>query len=544
MALRPLGLRNKSECYNYLKRGHFARQYKAPRENRNKEPIRRNATVKTTDAKALVAQDGIGYDWSNQAEDGPTNFALITYATSGSSSASCSDSEGDVKKDVKDLGNKDKEDNALDENIVYGCVDDPNMPNSEEIVYLDDAEDVGAEADMTNLDINIPNNRRSITGGGQFLRSRLISWQCKKQTVVANSIDEADTICIVKNLVFHSKTKHIEIRHHFIKNSYEKRLIQVIKIHTDHNVADLLTKAFDVSRFHYLIASIEMLKLLTAKDGIEATSTASINGEAQIHAKVDEKKVINFEATIKRDLMFEDEGGVDYLSNEVIFEQLPLMGLVEEDASKQGRNIADIDADAEITLVDKTTKDQGRYDDQEMFDTNINTAGIGEIVSIVAPITTTDVTPDELTMAQALVEIKKSKHKGSTITTKTVTIHTPDSTRLKARGVVMQEPSETPTTTPTTTIPKYSKVQDKGKVAKDKEVLTQERISKRAGDELDQERSKKQKVEDDKESEELKRCLEIIPDDGYDVTTDATPLSSKTLIIDYKIYKEGKKSYI
>ncbi|GJT15356.1 putative ribonuclease H-like domain-containing protein [Tanacetum coccineum] len=60
-------------------------------------------------------------------------------------------------------------------------------------------------------------------------------------------IDNESTICIVKNPVFHSKTKHIEIRHHFIRDSYEKKLIQVIKIHTDHNVADLLTKAFDVS---------------------------------------------------------------------------------------------------------------------------------------------------------------------------------------------------------------------------------------------------------------------------------------------------------
>ncbi|GKD95532.1 hypothetical protein Tco_1379429 [Tanacetum coccineum] len=64
-----------------------------------------------------------------------------------------------------------------------------------------------------------------------------------------------------KNLVFHSKTKHIEIRHHFIRDSSEKKLIQMIKIHTDHNVADLLTKAFDVSRFQYLIASIGMLNL-------------------------------------------------------------------------------------------------------------------------------------------------------------------------------------------------------------------------------------------------------------------------------------------
>ncbi|GJY66536.1 putative ribonuclease H-like domain-containing protein [Tanacetum coccineum] len=61
-------------------------------------------------------------------------------------------------------------------------------------------------------------------------------------------IDNESTICIVKNPVFHSKTKHIEIRHHFIRDSYEKKLIQVIKIHTDHNVADLLIKAFDEDR--------------------------------------------------------------------------------------------------------------------------------------------------------------------------------------------------------------------------------------------------------------------------------------------------------
>ncbi|GKB07292.1 putative ribonuclease H-like domain-containing protein [Tanacetum coccineum] len=108
-----------------------------------------------------------------------------------------------------------------------------------------------SDSDYTGASLD----RKSTTGGCQFLGKRLISWQCKKQTIVANSttkaeyiyIDNESTIWIVKNPVFYSKTKHIEIRHHFITDSYKKKLTQVIKIHTDYNVADLLTKAFDVS---------------------------------------------------------------------------------------------------------------------------------------------------------------------------------------------------------------------------------------------------------------------------------------------------------
>nr|GEV99675.1 hypothetical protein [Tanacetum cinerariifolium] len=81
-------------------------------------------------------------------------------------------------------------------------------------------------------------------------------------------IDNESIICIVKNPVFHSKTNHIEIRHHFIRYAYEKKLIQVLRIHTDDNVADILTKAFDVSRQNLLLPGQRLV--LPGKKGVSA----------------------------------------------------------------------------------------------------------------------------------------------------------------------------------------------------------------------------------------------------------------------------------
>nr|GEU76137.1 hypothetical protein [Tanacetum cinerariifolium] len=79
---------------------------------------------------------------------------------------------------------------------------------------------------------------------------------------------------------------------------------------------------------------------------------------------------------------------------------------------------------------------------------------------------------------------------------------------------------------------------------KAQEEIAQESSSKIPGDELKLEIAKKQRIEDENESVKLKRCLEIVPDDRDDVTTDATPLSFKSpIIVDYKIYKERRKSF-
>nr|GFA82747.1 hypothetical protein [Tanacetum cinerariifolium] len=73
--------------------------------------------------------------------------------------------------------------------------------------------------------------------------------------------------------------------------------------------------------------------------------------------------------------------------------------------------------------------------------------------------------------------------------------------------------------------------------------IAQESSSKRSGDAMEQEIAKKHRLEDENESAELKRCLEIVLDDGDEVTIDATPLSVKTPIVDNKIYKERRQSF-
>ncbi|KAI3494633.1 hypothetical protein L1887_40550 [Cichorium endivia] len=112
-------------------------------------------------------------------------------------------------------------------------------------------------------------DRKSTSAGCQFLGDRLISWQCRKQQTVSTSTVEAEYVAasaccsqviwmqhqlldygisfldtpifcdneaaiqIVKNPVQHSKTKHIDIKIHFIRDCFERKLIHLDKVHTD-----------------------------------------------------------------------------------------------------------------------------------------------------------------------------------------------------------------------------------------------------------------------------------------------------------------------
>ncbi|GJR82592.1 hypothetical protein Tco_0153377 [Tanacetum coccineum] len=143
-------------------------------------------------------------------------------------------------------------------------------------------------------------DRKSTTGGCQFLGCRLISWQYKKQTVVANSI---------------TKAKYVAASSCY---SNEKKLIQMIKIHTDKNVADLLTKPSDkptesigfeeivdflnAQPIRYALTINPTIYTSHIKQFWATAKVKTVNKEVQIHALVDGKEVIINESTIRRDL--------------------------------------------------------------------------------------------------------------------------------------------------------------------------------------------------------------------------------------------------
>ncbi|GJX35237.1 putative ribonuclease H-like domain-containing protein [Tanacetum coccineum] len=161
-------------------------------------------------------------------------------------------------------------------------------------------------------------------------------------------INNESTICIVKNPVNHSKTKHIEIRHHFIRDCYEKKLISVKKINTDLNVADLLTKPFDGPRFNYLVVSIGFAKIVdflrgsnlryaltsnpTIYDSLvkqfwqTATANTKADGTLEINATIDTIGYTITEASIRDTLQLADATGITMLPNDEIFEGMGQMG--------------------------------------------------------------------------------------------------------------------------------------------------------------------------------------------------------------------------
>nr|GFA92057.1 copia protein [Tanacetum cinerariifolium] len=138
---------------------------------------------------------------------------------------------------------------------------------------------------------------KSTCGGAQFLGEKLVSWSSKKQDCMALSTAKAEyvslsaccaqvlwmrtqltdygfhfnkipvycdsksAIAISCNPVQHSRTKHIVVRYHFIKEHVEKGTIKLYFFKMDYQLADVFTKALPTDRFNYLICRLGIRSL-------------------------------------------------------------------------------------------------------------------------------------------------------------------------------------------------------------------------------------------------------------------------------------------
>ena len=148
------------------------------------------------------------------------------------------------------------------------------ISNTFDLVGYSDADYAGSQTD-----------RKSTSGVCNFLGSSLVCWQSKKQTSVALSTTEGEylaagsccsqilwmvqtlkdfgikcdkvpiycdntsTINISENPVLHSRTKHIDVRHHFLRDNVAKGKISLVYIPTEYQLADIFTKPLPEDRF-------------------------------------------------------------------------------------------------------------------------------------------------------------------------------------------------------------------------------------------------------------------------------------------------------
>ncbi|GJR31146.1 retrovirus-related pol polyprotein from transposon TNT 1-94 [Tanacetum coccineum] len=106
--------------------------------------------------------------------------------------------------------------------------------------------------------------RRSTSGSAQFLGDKLVSWSSKNQKSTAISTQRliyalAMLVLLCSDTLYeHSWSKHIDIRHHFIREQVENGMVELYFVTMDYQLADIFTKALPRERFEFLLSRLGM----------------------------------------------------------------------------------------------------------------------------------------------------------------------------------------------------------------------------------------------------------------------------------------------
>ncbi|GJX24591.1 putative ribonuclease H-like domain-containing protein [Tanacetum coccineum] len=180
-------------------------------------------------------------------------------------------------------------------------------------------------------------DRKSTTGGCQFLGRRLISWQCKKQTIVATSTTEAEYVAAAS--CFDLLTKAFDVSRNMltIGDAFQSTMA-VLDSCPKHNMVAYVEKSEGNAEFHEIIDFLKRSSIhhaLTVSPIVSTTfveqfwmsaKSKTINNVRHITAKVAGKSVSISEASIRSDLLFDDADRIDSLPNQAIFDAIQLMG--------------------------------------------------------------------------------------------------------------------------------------------------------------------------------------------------------------------------
>ncbi|GJY24330.1 hypothetical protein Tco_0397988 [Tanacetum coccineum] len=124
--------------------------------------------------------------------------------------------------------------------------------------------------------VGCQDTRRSTSGSAQFLSDKLVSWSSKKQTSMSISSTEAEYIamsgCCAQ--ILWMRSKHIDIRHHFIREQVEKGVVELYFVRTEYQLADIFTKALPRERFEFILPRLG-IKITMADVNVNALEVPS-----------------------------------------------------------------------------------------------------------------------------------------------------------------------------------------------------------------------------------------------------------------------------
>nr|GEZ08250.1 uncharacterized mitochondrial protein AtMg00810-like [Tanacetum cinerariifolium] len=478
-------------------------------------------------------------------------------------------------------------------------------------------------------------DRKSTTGGCQFLGCRLTSWQCKKQTVVATSSTEAEYVAVksycaqvlwIQNQLMDYGKKVIiientirealqlddtesidclpneEIFTELARMGYEKPSTKLTFYKAFFSAQWNLVRNMDSSSKFYMYPRFLQL-MIRAQVGDLSSHTTKYS----FHALTQKQAAAAAVDDVVDDSVPTDDVAADVPTADghevreeeevesVWVEKIAEGGIIAKIDADEDVILEEVDAEKDAKVVEKNANVQGRPEESQAKVYHIDLEHADKVLITAATTTITVATINAAPTAARRRKWVVIRDPEKTATPSTI-IHSEPKSKDKEKGIMVEEAKP---------LKKQEHVKEKGKqdtavlryqalkrkpqteaqarknmmvylknmagfkmdyfkgisyddirpifkkyfnsnmafLEKSKEQLEEEesRALKRTSECLEEKAAKKQKL--DEEVEEIKKHLQIVPNDDDDVYTKATPLALKVLVVDYEIYSENNKPY-